>query len=136
MKDLLPAGHMDLRNTIIAFRQTLQDYRLRACHFVRLQTRNVGRDGLRWYRAAIDTWMNQGMTKRGWGLMFLVAALFGVLIKSGASDRLTIGFDDFRLAPAQTLLDLKATEKRLIREGGSLSVSGDEASAPICSENQ
>lgn len=54
---------------------------------------------------------------------FVIAFFFGLTIKSFINDRYTIGFDDYRLAKAETLVDLNALQKTLIKNGGSLATT-------------
>lgn len=72
-------------------------------------------------------------TRRGLAILFVLAVLLGATIKSAVSDSITIGFEDYKLAPSETLIDLNAVQKQVLREGGSLSLSGAAAQGPSCS---
>lgn len=52
-----------------------------------------------------------------------------MLIKALVNDRLTIGFDDYRLSRARNIIDLNALQKEVIRSGGTLATT--EKSRPL-----
>ncbi|MFZ2299934.1 MAG: hypothetical protein WAW00_02270 [Candidatus Moraniibacteriota bacterium] len=70
--------------------------------------------------------------KRDFIVLFVAAVLLGMAFKAVATDTITIGFEDYTLAPKGTLYDLNAMQKNLI-ENASVPVSGG-APAGMCSE--
>ena len=53
------------------------------------------------------------------GLLFILALASGAGIKLLVNDRLTIGFDDYRLATTKNVIDLNRMQKELIQRGGT-----------------
>lgn len=73
-------------------------------------------------------------TSQDLALLFLLAILFGASIKAVASDTLTIGFEDYKLAPEGTSIDLNTIQKQVLRKGGSLTLSGSIPEGEVCSQ--
>lgn len=71
-------------------------------------------------------------TRRDLAILFIAAVLLGMAFKAVAAGIVTIGFEDYTLAPQETLYDLNAMQQTLIQRGG-VSVS-DGVSAGACSE--
>ena len=62
---------------------------------------------------------------RDWVVLFLIAASLGAVVKSFANDRLTIGYDDYRLSPNTDTVDLNVLEKNIIANGGSFATKAN-----------
>ena len=60
-------------------------------------------------------------TTRDLIMFFILAMMLGAGIKAVAAETVTIGFEDYTLAPAATLYDLNALEQRFIDEGTAIS---------------
>lgn len=73
-------------------------------------------------------------TSRNLALLFLLAVLLGASIKAVASDTLTIGFEDYKLAPEGVSIDLNTVQKQVLRKGGSLTLSGNIPEGEVCSQ--
>ncbi len=56
---------------------------------------------------------------RDFFLLFILAILGGAGVKILVNDRLTIGFDDYRLASTKNVIDLNHLQKELIQKGSS-----------------
>lgn len=76
-------------------------------------------------RAWIVTIQRRTYIPRDLAILFLLSLCVGFLVKSLLHDTLTIGFDDYTLAKANTVVDLNALQKDLIKNGGSLAASGE-----------
>lgn len=72
-------------------------------------------------------------TKRDLVALFILAAILGAGLKSIATETITIGFNDYTLAPEETLYDLNAVQQKLIDGGGTIAGSAS-APAGTCSE--
>lgn len=55
---------------------------------------------------------NSGVSTGFWPLIFVIGLLIGVGLKWGAEDSLTIGYEDYRLPPAEQLYDINALEAK------------------------
>ncbi|MEK9151072.1 MAG: hypothetical protein AAB547_00385 [Patescibacteria group bacterium] len=87
----------------------------------------------RFFGAAYERLVVQGKyTKRDLVVLFIAAVILGIAFKAVATDTVTIGFEDYTLAPEGTLYDLNAMQKDLIGRGG-VPISGDAAGG-ACSE--
>lgn len=73
-------------------------------------------------------------TARDLAILFILAILIGASIKTVASDAITIGFEDYTLAPQGTLIDLNTVQKQVLRSGGSLTLSGNVPLGGVCSQ--
>jgi hypothetical protein len=77
--------------------------------------------------------VRQDCTKRDLIALFILAVILGAGIKSVATETITIGFDDYTLAPEETLYDLNAVQQKLIDEGGT-PVGSSVAPVGACSQ--
>lgn len=73
-------------------------------------------------------------TSRDLALLFIVAILIGASIKSIATDTITMGFDDYTLAPEGVSIDLNTVQKQVLSEGGSLTLSRSIPAGGVCSQ--
>ncbi len=73
-------------------------------------------------------------TPRALAILFLIATLLGAGIKSVANDRLTIGYDDYRLTSRAGTLDLNLLEKELIRTSTSSTERSVAPQGETCAE--
>ncbi len=73
-------------------------------------------------------------TPRALAILFLIATLLGAGIKSVANDRLTIGYDDYRLTSRAGTLDLNLLEKELIRTSTSSTERSVAPQGESCAE--
>lgn len=90
-------------------------------------------ESARFFGAAYERLVVEGKyTKRDFAVLFIAAVILGIAFKAVATDTVTIGFEDYTLAPQETLYDLNAMQQTLIQRGG-VSVS-DGVSAGACSE--
>lgn len=48
-------------------------------------------------------------------ILFALAFVIGAAIKTVASETITMGFDDYKLAPKEMLYDLNAMQKKFMR---------------------
>lgn len=68
------------------------------------------------------------------GVILLVAAIIlGAGLKAVAADTFTIGYEDYRLKPAEALIDIDAIQKEMIKKGESMPVA-DQSAGASCSE--
>lgn len=66
-------------------------------------------------------------------ILFVLAVILGATLKTAVAGTLTIGHDDYRLRSPESIIDIGALQKEMIRKGGSMSV--DEApSRASCSQ--
>ena len=70
--------------------------------------------------------LHRSFSSRDLSLLFLVAVLCGIALKSQVNDRWTIGYDDYRLTSPERLVDLNVLQKELISRGGSLAVRSEQ----------
>ncbi len=100
----------------------------------RLRENAVWKNGVRLATGTYGRLVTRGeYMKRDFIAIFVIAIMIGMAAKSIATSTVTIGFEDYKLAPKETLYDLNAMQKRLIERGG-VSVSSDIASGGACSE--
>lgn len=72
-------------------------------------------------------------TRRDFITFFIVAIFFGMGIKSIATQTLTIGYEDYKLAPKETLYDMNRVQQKVIDQG-SVSLKNDPRKGGTCSE--
>jgi hypothetical protein len=72
--------------------------------------------------------------KRELFILFAIAFLAGAGFKSILRDTLTIGFDDYTLAPAESRYDLNAVQQQFIGKGSSLINGNAGRQAATCSQ--
>ena len=90
-------------------------------------------NGVRFFGTTYERLVVRGeYAKRDFIVLFIAAVLLGIAFKSVATETITIGFEDYTLAPEGTLYDLNVMQKNLI-ERDSIPVSGG-APANMCSE--
>lgn len=111
------------------------------------QAKNMGEDLLFWLRENAflkdgrisfkDTYarvvVRREYAKHDLIALFIIAVILGAGLKSIATGTVTIGFEDYTLAPEETLYDLNALQKKLIDEGGRIDGS-TVAEGEACSE--
>ena len=85
-------------------------------------------------RRTVRNTLKRDFTVRGIALFFLFALILGVAIKSLASERFTIGYQDYLLPPAETLVDLNLVQKQVLGQGGSLSPAATVTPGEKCTE--
>lgn len=79
-------------------------------------------------RSAQGLWQRfkqRGVSSHFWPFLFALGLVLGVGIKLWASHHITMGYEDYKLPPAQTLYDFQALEERLKHQPPQ-----DPASAP------
>jgi hypothetical protein len=59
-------------------------------------------------------------------VLFAIAVCIGAAAKVLASDTIMIGYQDYTLKPPEKIIDIGALKKQMIREGTSMSVSGQQ----------
>lgn len=72
-------------------------------------------------------------TRRDFITFFVVALFLGMGIKSLAIQTITIGFEDYKLAPKETLYDMNLVQQKVIDQG-SVSLKNDPRKGGVCSE--
>ncbi|OGI14121.1 MAG: hypothetical protein A3E38_02165 [Candidatus Moranbacteria bacterium RIFCSPHIGHO2_12_FULL_54_9] len=72
-------------------------------------------------------------TKRDLIILFILAILLGIALKSAAVQTITIGYDDYTLRHQGTLYDLNAIQRKLTDEGGAF-VSGSAGAGNVCTQ--
>lgn len=92
------------------------------------------RSHFRAVRATVSNFLKKEHTPRTLAILFVLAILMGATVKSAVSDTLTIGFEDYKLLPAEKLVDLNGVQKQVLGEGGSLALSGTAAQGKACSQ--
>lgn len=81
-----------------------------------------------------EKWVVRGeYTKRSLTVLFVVAFFLGAAIKTIASERITIGFEDYTLAPKATLYDINLLQQKIINQGDA-SFENYAAQGGACSE--
>lgn len=81
-----------------------------------------------------EKWVVRGeYTKRSLTVLFVVAFFLGATIKTIASERITIGFEDYTLAPKATLYDINRLQQKVIDQGDA-SFQNYAAEGGACSE--
>jgi hypothetical protein len=78
-------------------------------------------------RDFVVTLLHREYTPRDLALLFLLALFAGAAVKSLVNDRLTIGFDDYKLSRSENIVDLNLLQKELIENGGTLATSEEPA---------
>lgn len=72
-------------------------------------------------------------TMRDGVILLVVAIILGAGLKAVAADTFTIGYEDYRLKPAEALIDIDAIQKEMIKKGESMPVA-DQSAGASCSE--
>jgi hypothetical protein len=73
-------------------------------------------------------------TRRDFVVFFFIAFLFGMGIKSFAIQNFTIGFEDYKLAPKESLYDMNVVQQKVV-ERGSSALKDDPRKGGTCSES-
>lgn len=80
--------------------------------------------------------LQRDFTLRDLALLFVFGFLLGTAFKTAAYDRLTIGFEDYRLSRPATLVDFNRVQERVLQDGGTLAVSPSPSAAPLCTDEK
>lgn len=72
-------------------------------------------------------------TRRDFIAFFVVALFLGMGIKSIAIQTITIGFEDYKLAPKETLYDMNLVQQKVINQG-NVSLKNDPRKGGVCLE--
>lgn len=98
------------------------------------KVREHSKDLFHYLKSNLRNIWKRDFTVRRIALFFLFALVLGVAIKSLLSDRLTIGYQDYLLPPAETLVDLNAVQRDVLGQGGSTSLSRAVPVGEKCTE--
>jgi len=72
-------------------------------------------------------------TRRDFIAFFIVALVLGIGIKSLAVQNITIGFEDYTLAPKETLYDMNLVQQKVI-DRGNTALKNDIRKGGVCSD--
>lgn len=67
-------------------------------------------------------------------LLFGLSVILGVVLKSSADERFTIGHEDYRLTPAEQLYNLNELRERALANGAPLTVD-PKPTYPVCTDD-
>ncbi len=74
---------------------------------------------------------DRGVKQTFWPLLFVLGLIVGFWIKTWAEDRITIGYEDYKLEASETLYDLNALEVKFVAEQERPTAS-DKKVYPAC----
>lgn len=78
--------------------------------------------------------MERDFTLRDIALLFFLGFFVGIVFKTSLHNVLTIGFEDYRLTDSRTLVDFNQVQSDILAKGGSLAVSPNPPTAPLCTD--
>lgn len=85
-------------------------------------TRNISENIKRFSSETYSRFVIRGeYTKRSLIILFILACSLGIVIKGIAVQGVTIGFEDYTLAPHKTLYDINLLQQKIIDQGNALS---------------
>ncbi len=77
-------------------------------------------------KASFMTLRTRGVRQGYWPLVFMLGVALGFGIKEWADDRITIGYDDYKLQQSDTLYDLNALEAKFLAEQANPKPNGEK----------